>query len=173
VAGIVYLADSILSQFHEAAQISDLNTAIMLYQNALHHLPAAHVQRSAFLDGLASAFVVKFHRTDQVQDLHEAISLLRQALVLLPSPHSERSALQNNLVAGLLIRYGKMKNLQDLRDAILLHRQARDLGLSSSEDKNLTEGSHKLQLYVRTTDQHLQPSFSYLFLVGIPGRYSG
>jgi hypothetical protein len=112
---MIHLAHSNLSNFHREAQISSLDTAIFLHQNALHLRAAPHVQRSASLRGLGLAFAARSHRTGDIQDLHDAISLLGQALALLLKPDSDRLVLLHDLIATLLTRFGKMKDILDLR----------------------------------------------------------
>jgi hypothetical protein len=155
VSEMILCANSILSDFHREAEISSLDTAIFLHQNALHLRAAPHSQRSASLRGLGLAFAARFHRTGQLQDLHEAISLLWPALVLLPTPHADRLALLHDLVAVLLIRCGKMKDTQDLRDARSQYAEAQDLALSGSRSTmRAAQDNHDPGPYVRTTNQH-------------------
>jgi hypothetical protein len=153
---MILLAKSTLSNFHRGAQISSLNRAIFLHQNALHHRAAPHIQRSASLRGLGLAFVEKFHRTGQLQELHEAISLLRQALtpVVLPTSNSDSLALLRDLLASLLTRFGKKNDIQDLHEAMSLHVKAQGWGLFGSGSTKAAEGNNKPQLDVRSTHQH-------------------
>jgi hypothetical protein len=151
---MIRCANNILSDFYCEAQISSLDTAISLHQNALHLRAAPHLQRSASLRSLGLAFAARFHRTGQLQDLHETISLLRQALAHLPIQHSDRLVLLHGLVAALLTRFGKMKDIVDLRDARLLYVEAQGLGLcGSGSTMKAAENNNEPQLYVRTTNQ--------------------
>jgi hypothetical protein len=151
----ILLAINILSNFHREAQISSLDRAIFLHQNALHLRAAPHVQRSASLRGLGLAFAERFHLTGQLQDLHETISLLRQAFSVLPTSDSGRLALLHDLVAALLTRFGKKKDIQDLRDAMSLYVEAHGRSLLGSRSTmKVEERSHEPQLGVRATHQH-------------------
>jgi hypothetical protein len=148
-------ANSILSDFHREAEISSLDTAIFLHQNALRLRAAPHGQRSASLRGLGLAFAARFHQTCQFQDLHEAISLLRQAFALSPTPHADQLVLLHDLVGVLLTRFRKMKDIQDLHDAVGQYIEAQHLGLfGSGSTMRAAESNHEPSPYVRTTNQH-------------------
>jgi hypothetical protein len=152
---MIRLAHSNLSNFHQEAEISSLDAAISLHQNALHLWAAPHMQRSASLRGLGLAFAARSYRTGQIQDLHEAISPLGQALALLLKPDSNRLILLHGLGATHLTRFGKMKNIRDLRNVMLLYIEAEYCGFCGSGSRALeTEGNHEPEPYVRTTNQH-------------------
>jgi hypothetical protein len=152
---MVRCANSILSDFHREAEISSLDKAIFLHQNALRLRAAPHGQRSASLRGLSLAFAARFHRTGQLQDLDEAVSLLWQAFALLPRPHADRLALLHDLIAVLLTRFGKIQDIQDLHDAVSQYVEAQDVGLFGSRSiMEAEESNHEPQPYVRTTNQH-------------------
>jgi hypothetical protein len=154
----ILLANSALSNFYREAQISSLDGAILLHQNALHLRAAPHVQRSASLRGLGLAFAERFHLTGKLQDLHEAISLLRQAFCVLPTPDA---AILHDLLAALLTKFGKKKDIQDLRDAMSLYAQAQgQVLLGSGSTMKAAESNHEPQLDVRTT--HHQHYICYL-----------
>ena len=77
------LAVSILTECKQAAQLSDLNTAIWFLREALTLRPAPHPHRPDSLNKLAETLVVRFWHDGQLQDLCEAISLAGKALGLL------------------------------------------------------------------------------------------
>jgi hypothetical protein len=151
---MIRLAHINLSNFHREAQISSLDTAIFLHQNALHLRAAPHVQRSASLRGLGLALAARSHRTGQIQDLHEAISLLGQALALLPKSDCDRLVLLHDLIAMILTRFGKMKDILDLRNAMSLSVEAENGDFCGSGSTVLgTEGNHVPKPDVRMTNQ--------------------
>jgi hypothetical protein len=67
------LANSILTECREDAQLSDLETAIYLFREALVQRPAPHPLRSDSLKDLSRALVVRFWRMGRCQDLDDAI----------------------------------------------------------------------------------------------------
>jgi hypothetical protein len=151
----ILLANSALSNFYREAQISSLDEAILLHQNALHLRAAPHVQRSASLRGLELAFAERFHLTGKLQDLHEAISLLRQAFCVLPTADADRLALLHDLLVALLTKFSKKKDIQDLRDAMSLYAEAQDqVLLESGSTIKAAESNHEPQFHVRTIRQH-------------------
>jgi hypothetical protein len=66
------LANSILEQCKEAAPLSDLNTAVYLFSEALYRCPTPHPRRSDLLKNLAAALVTRYCLANQLQDLNEA-----------------------------------------------------------------------------------------------------
>jgi hypothetical protein len=71
------LANSTLEECIEAAPLSDLNTAIDLFREALRvdRQAARHPPRSDVLKGLARALGTRFSLTSQFQDLDQALLL--------------------------------------------------------------------------------------------------
>ena len=69
------LANSILVECKDATSLSDLNTTIYLFQEALNLCPALHAFRSESLRDLAAALVTRYSLINQSQDLDQAISL--------------------------------------------------------------------------------------------------
>jgi hypothetical protein len=70
------LANSILKGCKETAPLSDLETSISLFRQALDRRPAPHPLRSDSISDLAVALVTRFSLANQRQDLEEA-KLLR------------------------------------------------------------------------------------------------
>jgi hypothetical protein len=69
------LANSILAECKDATSLSDLNTTIYLFQEALNLRPALDASRSESLRDLAAALVTRYSLINQHQDLDQAISL--------------------------------------------------------------------------------------------------
>jgi hypothetical protein len=169
---MIHFANSTLINFHREGQISSLDTAIFLHQNALHLRAAPHVQRSASLRGLGLAFVERFHRIGQLQDLDEAVSLFRQGFAVRPTSGSIRLALFHDLLAALLTRLGKKKDIQDLRDAMSLYVEAHGRGLLGSQSTmKAAKPNYEPQPDVRLTN--IIFLISKPFLVGIPSGCAG
>jgi hypothetical protein len=74
------LANSILEECKDAAMLSDLDTAIYLFCEALNQRPAPHPLQSDSIKDLAAALVTRFSLTNQRHDLAQAISLLTEGM---------------------------------------------------------------------------------------------
>jgi hypothetical protein len=83
------LANSILEECKDAAPLSDLDTAIYLFREALDMRQVPHPLRSDSLKDLAAALVTRFSLTSQREDLDEAILMFHKAGV--------------NVLAGILL----------------------------------------------------------------------
>jgi hypothetical protein len=127
---VIQLSNTALSEFHKAASISSLDTAISLHRDALRIRTPRHVSRPASLAGLASTLHSRFYRTGHVQDLDEAISLCQEAIAN-PS-HSKRTTWLNNLSAVHLTRFETTGHLFDLRDAISLYRERQEINVGNT-----------------------------------------
>ena len=68
------LATSILEECKKAAPLSDLNTAIYLFREALDRHPVPHPLRLNSLKDLAGALSTRFSLTNQIQDLDQSLS---------------------------------------------------------------------------------------------------
>ena len=146
---IAALANTILGQVYQPAQISGLDTVVTLHREALLLRPKPDVKRSSSLSSLAIALTTRFHHTSVLQDMDEAISLGREALILLPELHPDRSGLLNTLSAMLLIRFDKTAQSLDMRDAALLRKEALSLGLGGGRGAMRgSGGASKSQPYV-------------------------
>jgi hypothetical protein len=72
-------ANSILEECKDAASLSDLITAIYLFNQVLHQRRAPHPLRSDSLKDLATALAKRFSLTHQREDLDRSISLRVEA----------------------------------------------------------------------------------------------
>jgi hypothetical protein len=170
---MIHYANIVLNEFHQAAQISSLNTAISIHRDALRLRGGAHIQRSASLNGLALALHARYYRRGQPQDQDEAISLLQESLVLHSESHSNRLALLSNLSAALLTRFGRTGQLADIRDVVSFCGKESGLNLGESMSMiGATENSRNSELRVRVTAQHWW-SLSQYFLLETPGACTG
>src|ERR1700680_5124750 len=69
------LANSIFEECKDTAPLSDLNTVIYLFREALDRRPAPHPLRLDSLKDLSAALVTRFSLTNQHEDLKEAFFL--------------------------------------------------------------------------------------------------
>ena len=70
------LANSILDECKQAAPLGDLETAILLFREALDRRPDFHPLHSDSRSNLAGALLIRFSYTNQRQDLGEALMML-------------------------------------------------------------------------------------------------
>jgi hypothetical protein len=117
-ARIAVLANSALTRFYQLTQISSLDRAAALHNDALLLLDATHVKRFASLNSLATTLVLRFHQGRQLPDLEKAISLYCEARVLVPGSPLDLPVLLNNLSAALLARFCVTAQFVDLRNAV-------------------------------------------------------
>lgn len=123
------LALATLTQFHQSAQVSSIQTAILLHRDALLLRPAPHIYRRDSLHMLADALVARFYHTGIIQDLDEAILLRQEALRLRPGLHPDQLPLLINLSAVLVTRFTKTGQSLDLHQGVSLRSVASKLGL--------------------------------------------
>jgi hypothetical protein len=74
------LANAILQIWKDEAPLSDLDTVIYLFREALDRRPALHPLRLDLFKDLAGALVTRFSVTRQHEDLDQAISLHRNMM---------------------------------------------------------------------------------------------
>jgi hypothetical protein len=67
------LANSIVEECNNETPLSDLDTAIYLFREAVIRRPAPHPLRSDSIKDLVKALVTRFSLTNQIMDLDEAI----------------------------------------------------------------------------------------------------
>ena len=70
------LANSILGECGQAAPFGELNTAIILFREALDQRPGFHPLHWDSRSNLARALMTRFSYTNEQQDLSEALMLL-------------------------------------------------------------------------------------------------
>ena len=80
VSKLSKLAKTVLSNFKQSFELSNIDTAIKLHREAILCRPRPHPQRLASLDSLAAAMYTRYCRTEEIPNLDEAISLLREAV---------------------------------------------------------------------------------------------
>jgi hypothetical protein len=85
------LANSILAEYKHVAPLSDLDTAICLFRDALDQRQVPHPHRMDSLNDLAGALITRLLHTGHLQDLHESISLCSEVLELQLSIMETRS----------------------------------------------------------------------------------
>jgi hypothetical protein len=107
VSELSELAKTTLANFNQSAQLSSLDTAVMLYRNALLLRPNPHPKQLVSLGGLAAALYAQFRRTDDMSSLDEAISVLYGAVETCSASDTYREDLLRSLSAAVTTRLGK------------------------------------------------------------------
>ncbi|KIM75667.1 hypothetical protein PILCRDRAFT_78642, partial [Piloderma croceum F 1598] len=118
------LAKTILAGFDQSAQLSSLDTAIMLHREALIRRPSPHPKQAVSLAGLCATLYVRFHYTGDRPNLDEVISLLREAIEACPETDISLSISLSHLSAALAIRFDRTGHSPDLDEAVTLHHDA-------------------------------------------------
>ncbi|KAJ7105926.1 CHAT domain-containing protein [Mycena epipterygia] len=77
-ANIVKLAGNILAEFHQSVNLSSLNTAIVLYEEALSAQDSLGPETSRTLRQLANSHLIQFRTTGDTDRVQKSISLVRQ-----------------------------------------------------------------------------------------------
>ncbi|KAJ7246212.1 CHAT domain-containing protein [Mycena rebaudengoi] len=83
-ADIVELAGNTLADFHSSADLSKLETAICLFEEAISGQDLA-IETSGTLRQLANAHLIRFHKTGDTEEVQKSISLLRQLYAAQPN----------------------------------------------------------------------------------------
>ena len=78
------IAKSMLIQCKQSAPLEDLDTAILLFREALLQRPDSHPMRSHAINNLAMGLLTRFNHLGHTEDLGEAISLVRESGVVSP-----------------------------------------------------------------------------------------
>jgi hypothetical protein len=127
---LTQLATSTLNEFHQAAPLASLETAISLHRDALRLCAVPHIERSVSLNGLALGLTARFYRTGHIVDLDDAISTFQEALNSVPASDRDRGGIRRDLSAALLTRFGKTSEFPDLEYAVSLHNESPNPGRS-------------------------------------------
>jgi tetratricopeptide (TPR) repeat protein len=111
-------ATSSLAEFHQSIDNSHINTAILLYEDALRSQSPENPKRFLTLFNLSDALVMRFHLAGKIDDLHKGISHLKDAIHLPSIPVPERFRCRVYLATNLGLRFHQTNDLQDMLDAV-------------------------------------------------------
>ncbi|KAJ7339801.1 CHAT domain-containing protein [Mycena albidolilacea] len=143
------LASSIIAGFRQTVALSDLNTVILLYQEALLAKPSAGAENPRIIRQLANAHLIQFRFTGfravwnrNVLDIDMAVSVLRGADIQLSWGHSRQVALKSSLASALHQRFKARVESGDFDSAIELHYEL--LGLESEAGRDYSASRHSL-----------------------------
>ncbi|MFH9890042.1 CHAT domain-containing protein [Streptomyces luteogriseus] len=119
-------ASALLLAFAKAPDIQLLNTAILLYHDALRTLPQDHPETAVYRANLAAAWLSRFHPSQDLKDLETAVAVSRAGLRTPTSDEPVRISLLYQLHAAsteLCARKEEVSNLDTAIDAAqsLLH----------------------------------------------------
>jgi hypothetical protein len=121
VSELSELAKTTLADFNQSAQLSSLDTAVMLYRNVLLLRPNPHPKQLVSLGGLAAALYAQFCRTDDMSSLDEAISVLYGAVETCSASDTYLEDLLRSLSAAVTTRLGKTGQIMDLQEVATRH----------------------------------------------------
>jgi hypothetical protein len=110
------LAKATLVNFNTSAQLSSLDTAIMLHREVLLFRPNSHPDRFTSLGSLVTALYARFRRTDDVSNIDEVVSILRAAV---DAGSETRPCSVVNLCGMLAARFDKTGKHLDLSKALI------------------------------------------------------
>ena len=100
------LAKSVLTECKQSVRLEDLDTAIMLFREALLQRPDSHPVRAYALRNLGMSLVTRFDHPGRTEDLDEAISLVRESCVVRPDVSENDSDNAQANVKRALIAFG-------------------------------------------------------------------
>ena len=115
---------AILEEFLSSGNVPDLDTAVMLLQEALDMVHVEHPKRHLILGNLANTLYIRYQQTGRDHDLQDSIALNEEVYRLIPVTHPDRSNSLNNLAAALSTRFEQKGQVDDLEASILYHREA-------------------------------------------------
>jgi hypothetical protein len=121
-AKMTELPVDILASFNHSGQLSSLDTAIVLLQEALHLLCSSHAKHIVSLGCLAAAIYARYHHTGDMQNLDEVISVFCVAMEACPESDIYHADLLSHLSGALFMRFFRTGELPDLREGIKLYR---------------------------------------------------
>ena len=81
---IFEFAKSMFTECKQCAKLQDLDTAILLFREALVLRPNLHPMRMYALNNLAMGLLTRFDHLGHIEDLDEAISLARESGTVRP-----------------------------------------------------------------------------------------
>jgi hypothetical protein len=111
-------------RYARTGNLTDLQKAIELHQQAVGHLPAGSPDRAGYWSNLGNALSERYLRAGDLADLWQAIVAWQQAVDLAPIDAPDRGLWLNNLGKGLLARYTRTGNMADLNQAIEKFQEA-------------------------------------------------
>ena len=106
-----------LAEFQHSVEHSSIDTAILLYRQALRQRPTGDPNRLSTLTALSFSLVLRFQLLNRLEDVDEAVDLSHEALYSLPYLDAARYRLIINRCANLLTRFGHAGEPQDVFDA--------------------------------------------------------
>ena len=105
-------------------RISDLNRALVLYQQTVAATPEGHPNLAMYLNNLGIGFMNRFKRTGRIDDLNEAIKICKQAVAATPEGDPNLAGNLSNLGSGFMNRFERAGHIDDLEEAIKIYKQA-------------------------------------------------
>ncbi|KAG8887968.1 hypothetical protein FRB98_008641 [Tulasnella sp. 332] len=124
LANLNNLAIASINHYTQSEDLSDLDSAIGYFQEALELCPLGHFERPNGLSNLANALTTRCKQTGDREDLDAAIGYLQEEMQLYPPEDPNRPVNLNNLASALVTRYCHDGDRSGLDVAIGYFRQA-------------------------------------------------
>jgi tetratricopeptide (TPR) repeat protein len=135
---MVGMGDALRGRFHQVGRMSDLESALKFYREALVLCPRDHPRRLICLQMISHTLLVRYRLTGALLDVNEVISLREEAFEIASLAHSlERYKSLFQLASALYGRYERTGNPQDLKDANTMTQEACPLCETSDPDHTL------------------------------------
>ncbi|TFK33703.1 CHAT domain-containing protein [Crucibulum laeve] len=118
ISQMIELAGVTLTEFRQSVVLSDLETAILLFENALVLSFSPNSTKRRSLAGLAGALFLKSCHSDDVRDITSAISHLREAVEICPTDDPTYLGLNRQLSCLLGEKYNRTSEFSDLDECL-------------------------------------------------------
>ncbi|KAJ7133318.1 CHAT domain-containing protein [Mycena epipterygia] len=111
-------------RFNQKADISDLDSAVNLYREAIALQSVPYSDRDALFSNLGAALDERFEISGTISELDEAIEAHRKALTLLSGSHPQHDIFLYNQARSQYQRWTRLANVEDLDSSIECYRGA-------------------------------------------------
>jgi len=122
-------------RFHRQGDITDIERAIQLYENAVSLMDDANPDKSGPLSNFGNALETRFEQLGNLKDIEKAISVHQMALNLTVDDHPEKPGRFSNLGNALARHFDRLGSLTDIDNAILSHQKAVNLTPNGHPDE--------------------------------------
>jgi tetratricopeptide (TPR) repeat protein len=130
----IYLSDLSIAlgdRFERTGQLTDLDRAIEVGEEAVAATPPNHPNRAIYLSDLSIALGDRFERTGQLTDLDRAIEVGEEAVAATPPDHPNRAGQLFNFGIALETRFDRNGRQADLGRARACYREAAGVASAS------------------------------------------
>nr|WP_239135221.1 CHAT domain-containing protein [Streptomyces sp. SID12488] len=143
------LGGALRDRFERAGDLSDLDQAITIRQEAVHATPADNPSRGMYLNNLGGALQARFERTGNQTDVDQAIDRFQAAVRATSDDDPDRVRFLSNLGGALRVRFGRSGDLSDLDQAISNGQEAVRVTPADHPDRGMRLSNLGAALQVR------------------------